>query len=148
MSTCTWHVKYVHVHVHVRACRAALAVMPRDFVHVHVGMHIIVHSAKVMPNWSISGDVEQAFHVLHHMHGSGYPANVRTFTELISACCKAGSLDAAFGLLYQMVAEGVEPSRVTYDIMLRAACVANNPNRFQELKNMVRCRNRLIITFH
>ena len=28
------------------------------------------------------------------------------FTELIGACCKTGALDASFGLLYQMVAEG------------------------------------------
>ena len=37
----------------------------------------------------------------------------------------------------QMVAEGVEPSRVTFDIMLRASCVANAPQRFYELKGMI-----------
>ena len=36
-----------------------------------------------------------------------------------------------------MVAEGVEPSRVTFDIMLRASCVANAPQRFYELKGMI-----------
>jgi len=65
------------------------------------------------------------------------PLQVRTFTELISACCKAGALDAAFGLLYQMCSEGVEPSRVTYDIMLRASCASNAPGRFYELKGMI-----------
>ena len=60
----------------------------------------------------------------------GRPAQVRTFTELIGACCKTGALDASFGLLYQMMAEGVEPSRVTFDIMLRASCVADAPQRF------------------
>ena len=39
--------------------------------------------------------------------------------------------------MYQMVAEGVEPSRVTFDIMLRASCVADAPARFYELKGMI-----------
>ena len=53
-------------------------------------------------------------------------SQVRTFTELIGACCKTGALDASFGLLYQMMSEGVEPSRVTYDIMLRASYAPAN----------------------
>ena len=84
------------------------------------------------------GATDAAFSVWHQLRADGRTKpNVRTFTELIGACCKAGSLDAAFGLLYQMLAEGVEPSRVTFDIMLRASCAANAPSRFYELKSMI-----------
>jgi hypothetical protein len=40
-----------------------------------------------------------------------------------------------------MMSEGVEPSRVTFDIMLRASCVANAPNRFYELTALIAHHN-------
>ena len=74
------------------------------------------------------GATDAAFQVWQQLRADGRTKpNVRTFTELIGACCKAGALDSSFGLLYQMLAEGVEPSRVTYDIMLRASCMSNLP---------------------
>jgi len=84
------------------------------------------------------GATDAAFQVWHQLRASGRTQpNVRTFTELIGACCKAQALDAAFGLLYQMLQEQVEPSRVTFDILLRAACAMNTPTRFFELKQLI-----------
>ena len=54
------------------------------------------------------GATDAAFQVWHQLRADGRTKpNVRTFTELIGACCKAGALDAAFGLLYQMLSEQV-----------------------------------------
>ena len=40
---------------------------------------------------------------------------------------------SAFNLLYSMLAESIQPNRVTYDILLRAACIANDPVRYLAL---------------
>lgn len=103
---------------------------------------VAVPSARAL---SQTGACDAAFAVWQQLRTDGRTVpNVRTFTELISACCKAGALDAAFGVLYQMLAEGIEPSRVTFDIMLRASCVANAPNRFFELKSMITSTNMAV----
>ena len=42
---------------------------------------------------------------------------------------------SAFNLLYSMLAESIQPNRVTYDILLRAACIANDPVRYLALRS-------------
>ena len=53
------------------------------------------------------------------------PPNVRTFTELIGACCKALETEKAFQLLVQMRQQlGQEPNSSTYAALLESCARA------------------------
>ena len=103
----------------------------------HVEPNLITYNALIHA-CANAGATDAAFQVWNQLRHDGQTVpNVRTFTELIGVCCKAQQLDTAFGLLYQMLAEQVEPSRVTFDILLRASVCANNASRFFELKSLI-----------
>lgn len=66
------------------------------------------------------GDVDRALQVTRRMQSEGIRLNVVTNNNLLEACCNAGRIERAFGMVKDMIQrQGVAPNSHTYNTLIR-----------------------------